>query len=210
MTSTNLTRTEAAARAELISNVSYRFDVDLTQGANSAQKTFPSKTTITFTSGAGSTFVGCAAAVSKVELDGVDITDAAVPTKDGSYDEEQGIQLRDLTEHTLVVEADAVYSSTGEGLHRFRDPADDEVYMYTQFETADAKRVFACFDQPDIKATYDISVATPANWTVVTNSTVNVDDSGVKGEEGRRVHTATVDYPLSTYLVALCVGYGMR
>ena len=134
MTSTNLTRTEAAARAELISNVSYRFDVDLTQGANSAQKTFPSKTTITFTSGAGSTFVDLrAAAVSKVELDGVDITDAAVPTKDGSYDEEQGIQLRDLTEgpHTLVVEADAVYSSTGEGLHRFRDPADDEVYMYT-------------------------------------------------------------------------------
>ena len=209
MTSTNLTRTEAAARAELISNVSYRFDVDLTQGANSAQKTFPSKTTITFTSGAGSTFVDLrAAAVSKVELDGVDITDAAVPTKDGSYDEEQGIQLRDLTEgpHTLVVEADAVYSSTGEGLHRFRDPADDEVYMYTQFETADAKRVFACFDQPDIKATYDISVATPANWTVVTNNTVNVDDSGVNGEEGRRVHTATVDYPLSTYLVALCVG----
>lgn len=210
MTSTNLTRTEAATRAELISEVHYDFAIDLVNGAELAQKTFPSSTTIKFTSGAGSTFVDLrAASVAKVELDGEDITDAAVPTKDGSYDEEQGIQLRDLKagSHTLVVEADAVYSSTGEGLHRFRDPADGEVYMYTQFETADAKRVFACFDQPDIKATYDISVATPETWSVVTNNAVEVTGGGAETtESARRVHTAKVDYPLSTYLIALCVG----
>ena len=210
MTSTNLTRTEATARAELISEVHYDFTVDLTKGADLAHKTFPSTTTIQFTSGTGSTFVDLrAAAVSKVELDGEDITDTAVPTKNGAYDEEQGIQLLDLQtgSHTLVVEADAAYSSTGEGLHRFRDPADGEVYMYTQFETADAKRVFACFDQPDIKATYDISVATPEAWTVVTNNAVDVTDGKAEPSgSSSRVHNAKVDYPLSTYLIALCVG----
>lgn len=210
MTSTNLTRTEAANRARLISNVSYSFNVDLTEGANIDQKTFPSQTTITFSSESGSTFVDLrAASVSKVELDGEDITQTAVPLKNGSYDEEQGIQLHNLTtgSHSLVVEADAVYSATGEGLHRFRDPADGEVYMYTQFETADAKRVFACFDQPDIKATYDITVTTPSTWTVVTNNVVSVDDRNADdGSNVHRIHRATVDYPLSTYLVALCVG----
>ena len=61
------------------------------------------------------------------------------------------------------------YSNTGEGLHRFVDPVDDEVYLYSQFETADAKRMFACFDQPDLKATFDITVTAPAHWEVISN-----------------------------------------
>ena len=75
------------------------------------------------------------------------------------YDESTGIALTGLAEHNvLVVDADCRYSNTGEGLHRFVDPVDDEVYLYSQFETADAKRMFACFDQPDLKATFDVSV----------------------------------------------------
>ncbi|MGV7591809.1 aminopeptidase N, partial [Mycobacterium kansasii] len=60
------------------------------------------------------------------------------------------------------------YSNTGEGLHRFVDPTDGAVYLYSQFETADAKRMFACFDQPDLKAVFDVAVTAPSAWTVVT------------------------------------------
>ena len=73
------------------------------------------------------------------------------------YDEATGIALPDLAEHNeLVVDADCRYTNTGEGLHRFVDPVDGAVYLYSQFETADAKRMFACFDQPDLKATFDV------------------------------------------------------
>ncbi|MGO3040520.1 M1 family aminopeptidase, partial [Corynebacterium variabile] len=210
MSSTNLTRAEAAERSALISDVHYVIDLDLTAGGDPAHRTFPSTTAITFASSTdGSTFLDLRAdTVTSVVLDGTDITATAVPLTDaGTYDEEKGLQL-DLSagHHDLTVTADAVYSTTGEGLHRFTDSADNEVYMYTQFEAADAKRVFACFDQPDIKATYEVAVKTPENWTVVTNNTVGV--SGVLGAEvdGVAVHTATVDYPLSTYLIAFCVG----
>ncbi|MCI1256782.1 MAG: aminopeptidase N [Corynebacterium provencense] len=212
MSSTNLTRSEAAARSALISDVHYVIDLDLTDGADPGTGTFPSTTTVSFTAADdGTTFVDLrASSVRSVILDGVDVTSSAVPVRegsDGTYDEDRGLQIS-LTAgpHELTVSADAVYSSTGEGLHRFTDPADGEVYMYTQFQAADAKRVFACFDQPDIKATYEVSVRTPENWTVVTNNTVGV--SGELGAEvdGVAVHTAVVDYPLSTYLIAFCVG----
>ena len=86
------------------------------------------------------------------------------------YDESTGIALTGLAEHdVVVVDADCRYSNTGEGLHRFVDPVDDEVYLYSQFETADAKRMFACFDQPDLKATFDVKVTAPAHWQVVSN-----------------------------------------
>ncbi|KAB1501456.1 aminopeptidase N [Corynebacterium sp. 320] len=205
MTSTNLTRTEAASRAQLISNVHYAITLDLTHGATLDTTTFPSTTEITFTSGAGDTFVDLRAAqVHSVELDGTDITSTAVPMRDGRYDEEQGLQIAGLTDgdHTLRIHADAVYSSTGEGLHRFQDPADAQVYMYTQFETADAKRVFACFDQPDIKATYSMEVYTPPAWTLVTNNKITTSHV----DEDSHIHRAEVDYPLSTYLIAFCVG----
>lgn len=208
MSSTNLTRSEAAARASLVSAVHYVIDLDLTDGGDAEKLTFTSTTCVSFSSGEGKTFLDLrAAAVSSVILDGTDITADAVPLIDGVYDEDRGLHLT-LTggHHELTVTADAVYSTTGEGLHRFTDPADNEVYMYTQFEAADAKRVFACFDQPDIKATYEVSVRTPDNWTVVTNNAVGV--SGELGAEvdGVAVHTAVVDYPLSTYLIAFCVG----
>ena len=207
MTSTNLTRVEAAERFDLISNVHYDITLDLTAGADMAHKTFGSATTIRFTSQAGSTFIDLRAPeVLSVVLDGTEITASAVPMNDSaSYDATQGILLQDLAagDHELVVTANAAYSTTGEGLHRFEDPADGEVYMYTQFETADAKRVFACFDQPDIKATYDVSVTTPENWTVVTNNSV-VEAAGAMA--GQKTYTSSVDYQLSTYLVAFCVG----
>ena len=83
----------------------------------------------------------------------VTLNGAAVDTS--AYAPEDGLALTDLAaDNMLVVDADLLYTNTGEGLHRFVDPVDSEVYLYTQFETADAKRMYACFDQPDLKATF--------------------------------------------------------
>ena len=119
------------------------------------------------------------------------------------YDESTGIPLRGLAEHNVVVvDADCLYSNTGEGLHRFVDPVDDEVYLYSQFETADAKRMFACFDQPDLKATFDVTVTAPAHWEVISNGADG--DRGAVGDAS--VHTFATTPRMSTYLVALIAG----
>ncbi|KKO84071.1 aminopeptidase N [Corynebacterium otitidis] len=206
MSSTNLTREEAAARAALIGKVHYDIDLDLTGATDREADTFRSRTSVDLeVNEAGSTFIDLRArGVRLVELDGVDVTaDALATTEAGCYEEDEGIALRNLKagDHRLVVDADAVYSRTGEGLHRFVDPVDGETYLYTQFETADAKRMFACFDQPDIKATYRLSVTAPAHWRVISNAE---PDTATEGDSAR--HEVVVDYPLSTYLVALCAG----
>ena len=69
-------------------------------------------------------------------------------------------------ENVLVVDADCLYTNTGEGLHRFVDPVDGEVYLYSQFEVPDSRRVFAVFEQPDLKATFQFTVTAPASWKV--------------------------------------------
>ncbi|MGH3595070.1 MAG: aminopeptidase N, partial [Mycobacterium sp.] len=100
--------------------------------------------------------------------------------------------------NVVVVDASCRYSNTGEGLHRFVDPVDGEVYLYSQFETADAKRMFACFDQPDLKATFEVTVTAPPHWQVVSNGArVSVEDG---------VHTFATTPRMSTYLVALIAG----
>ena len=120
-----------------------------------------------------------------------------------AYNESTGIPLAGLAErNVVVVDADCRYSNTGEGLHRFVDPVDSEVYLYSQFETADAKRMFACFDQPDLKATFDIAVTTPSHWEVVSNGAT----AGVEDGDGAKIHTFTVTPRMSTYLVALIAG----
>ena len=104
--------------------------------------------------------------------------------------------------NVLVVDADCTYSNTGEGLHRFVDPVDGEVYLYSQFETADAKRMFACFDQPDLKATFDIMVTAPLDWRVISNGATG----HVHGEGDAHAHTFVTTPRMSTYLVALIAG----
>ena len=87
------------------------------------------------------------------------------PVDTSGYTTEDGLVIPDLAgpdaTNTLVIDADLLYTNTGEGLHRFVDPVDGEVYLYSQFETADAKRVFACFDQPDLKATFTFHITVP-------------------------------------------------
>ena len=167
MVAPNLTRDQAIERSGTVAVDNYLIELDLTDGSGApGEGTFSSRTTVRFTAQAGaSTFVDIVAAgIRSAVLNGtaLDVSD---------YDESKGITLPDLAEtNELVVEADCRFMNTGEGLHRFVDPTDDAVYLYTQFETADAKRMFACFDQPDLKATFDVAVTAPADWRVISNS----------------------------------------
>ena len=195
----NLTRDQAAERAALVTVDAYRIVLDLTDGDGApSQRTFRSTTTVEFSALAGAdTVIDIAAdAIQSATLNGVDIDVSA-------YDESTGVPLVGLAEHNVVVvDADCLYSNTGEGLHRFVDPVDDEVYLYSQFETADAKRMFACFDQPDLKATFDVSVTAPAHWQVISNGAVVSDEPS--GNESVRTFATTPR--MSTYLVALIAG----
>jgi aminopeptidase N len=191
----NLTRDQAAERAALVTVDNYRIVIDLTDGEGSPSKgTFRSTTTVAFDALAGADTVIdiAAAAVHSAKLNGIDLDVSG-------YDESTGIPLTALAEHNvLVVDADCLYSNSGEGLHRFVDPVDDEVYLYSQFETADAKRMFACFDQPDLKATFDVTVTAPAHWQVISNGATTTVENGV--------HTFATTPAMSTYLVALVAG----
>ena len=195
----NLTRDQAAERAALITVDTYRVKLDVTDGdGNPGERTFRSATTVEFDALAGAdTYVDLAAdRVYSATLNGraIDVS---------GYDESTGIPLTGLSErNVLVVEADCRYSNTGEGLHRFVDPVDGEVYLYSQFETADAKRMFACFDQPDLKATFDVTVTAPSHWEVISNgATFGVEDDGAA-----KRHTFAATPRMSTYLVALIAG----
>lgn len=201
----NLTRDQAAERAALVTVDAYRIVLDLTDGSGGpGERTFRSTTTVEFSALAGADTVIdiAAAAVHGATLNGVDIDVSG-------YDESTGIPLVGLAEHNVVVvDADCLYSNTGEGLHRFVDPVDDEVYLYSQFETADAKRMFACFDQPDLKATFDVSVTAPAHWQVISNgATVSTGaaSAATSGSDGGS-HTFVTTPRMSTYLVALIAG----
>ncbi|MBV9514095.1 MAG: aminopeptidase N, partial [Mycobacteriaceae bacterium] len=195
----NLTREQAIERAALVSVDNYQISLDLTDGNGApAERAFRSVTTVTFDALPGAeTFLDIAAErVRSATLNGLEIDVSA-------YDESTGIALRGLVEHNVVVvEAECRFSHTGEGLHRFVDPVDDEVYLYSQFETADAKRMFACFDQPDLKATFDVSVVAPAHWQVVSNGLT----ASVLERDRAKVHTFATTPRMSTYLVALIAG----
>ncbi|SFP96463.1 aminopeptidase N [Amycolatopsis arida] len=201
MPAPNLTREQAAQRAELLDVQSYDIELDLTDGhGGPGEKTFESRTTIRFRCarpGERSWVDIVAAGVRSATLNGR-------PLDASGYVEDEGIALPDLAaDNELVVVADCRYMNTGEGLHRFVDPVDDNVYLYTQFETADAKRMFTCFDQPDLKATYRLTVLAPEEWAVVSNTPVE----SAEASTGGAVRTRFAESPrLSTYLVALIAG----
>ncbi len=204
----NLTHAEAEQRASLVSNVSYTVHIDLTRGA----ETFGSVSEIRFDAPAGSaTFLDLIAPkVVSVSLNGKNLDPAKV------YKDSR-IELEGLAEHNTVrVEALGAYSHTGEGLHRAVDPSDRRVYLYTQFEVADARRMYADFEQPDLKATFDFTIDAPSSWTVLST----MPSSGKQVLEGRSVQEGTLTEGtdtvtrwsfattprMSTYLTALIAG----
>ena len=190
----NLTRAEAAERAGIVATHTYDVTLDLTQGA----ETFLSTTTVRFSATTGaSTFIDAITrTVRSVTLNGRELDPAAV--SDGIR-----IRLDDLAaENELTVVADAMYTNTGEGLHRFVDPVDGEVCLYSQFEVPDSRRMFAVFEQPDLKAVFTFTVTAPSAWVVVSNSPVA---SKTEGD----ANTTWVFEPttiLSSYLTAIIAG----
>ncbi|MFF7964458.1 aminopeptidase N [Streptomyces sp. NPDC007903] len=194
MPGTNLTREEAQQRADLLSVDSYEIDLDLS-GAQEGG-TFRSVTTVRFDvaeSGAESFIDLVAPAVREVTLNG-DSLDPAEVFK------ESRIALPGLLDgrNILRVVADCAYTNTGEGLHRFVDPVDEQAYLYTQFEVPDARRVFASFEQPDLKATFRFTVTAPEGWTVISNSPTP--------EPKDNVWAFAPTPRISTYITALIVG----
>ncbi|MBC9926895.1 MULTISPECIES: aminopeptidase N [unclassified Leucobacter] len=157
----NLTRVEAVERAAIVRTSTYEVALDLTRGA----ETYQTVTTVRFaaTAGASSFIDAISETVHSVVLNGVSLDPAEVYA-------DSRIQLPQLqAENELTIVSDQRYTNTGEGLHRFVDPADDEVYLYSQFEVPDSRRMFPVFEQPDLKATFRFTVTAPARWQVVSN-----------------------------------------
>ncbi|MBH0120087.1 aminopeptidase N, partial [Rhodococcus sp. CX] len=175
MSTANLTRAETATRANAVRVHAYRVELDLRDAPDSATTGFATTTTIEFTSTSSETWLDfLGPSVESVTVNGVPVTVA--------YDGAR-IALSGLAEDNVVtVVATGEYSRSGEGLHRFVDPADGQTYLYTQYEPADARRVFACFEQPDLKAPFTFDVAAPEGWQVVSNQAVAHRNSVLGGQ----------------------------
>ncbi len=197
MASENLTRDEARERASFLTLDSYAIRLDLTTGP----ETFRTETTLRLASTqARETFVDLiAASVEEIEVNGELLEDPA-----GRFDGAR-VRLPALREgeNTVRILAEGTYMNTGEGLHRFVDPVDDEIYLYTQFEVSDARRVFACFEQPDLKATYQLTVTAPAHWRVISISPTPAPEPA---GEGIATWAFEPTERISTYLMALIAG----
>src|SRR6476469_4660624 len=202
MPGTNLTRDEAATRAALLDVTSYSIDLDLTTAPDAQSKTFGSTTTIPFTCAEPGvdTFADLVdATIHEITLNGAPIDPAT------AYADNR-IALSGLAaENELVVRADCTYSRTGEGLHRFVDPADDRVYLYSQFEVPDARRVYTTFEQPDLKAPFTFHVTAPSHWKVVSNAPTP-EPEALAGRDGTSVWHFPPTKPMSTYITALVAG----
>ncbi|UGY91430.1 aminopeptidase N [Streptomyces gobiensis] len=201
----NLTRDEAQERARLLSVDGYEVALDLRSAvappSADGSRTFRSTTTIRFRCAepGAATFADLVAPhVHSVTLNGDSLNVDRV--FDGARIQLDGL----VADNELVVDARCAYSRTGEGLHHFIDPEDGETYLYTQYEPADARRVFANFEQPDLKAPFDFTVIAPEGWTVLSNA-------AQKGEPEPAADSAQLWHfdrtqPISTYITAVVAG----
>jgi aminopeptidase N len=194
---TNLTRNEAQSRTQLLKVKSYTVHIDVSN-AETEDETYSSRTVVDFKARSeGSTFIDLIAdSVSAVEINGESLNPAEVfdgarvtfPVRDGK--------------NSLLIEAQARYSTSGEGLHRFTDPADGKVYLYTQYEPTDARRVFANFDQPDLKAEFSFSVTAPAHFQVLSNR----EESSQEPAAGAVTHHFAPTLKQSSYITCITAG----
>ena len=196
MPGTNLTREEAAARAALVTVESHAVDLDVTTGP----ETFATRSTIHFwcSDPADETFLDFVGGT----VDGIRVNGSDLDPRDHYADSR--IRLTGLAaDNEVVVTATGRYTNTGEGLHRFVDPVDDEVYLYSQFEVPDSRRMYPVFEQPDLKAPFTFTVTAPSHWQVVSNSpTPEPDPTGEETAVWRFAPTPRI----SSYITALVAG----
>ena len=195
----NLTHVEAQSRAAVVQTSAYEIALDLTRG----ETLFGADTTIHFTARPGAeTFIDCIAdAVHSITLNGTSLDPA-------THFADSRIALPGLAaENTLTIVSDMRYMNTGEGLHRFVDPVDGEVYLYSQFEVPDSRRMYPVFEQPDLKATFQFTVTAPAYWKVVS---VQPTPEPVAAGQVDGVEVATWHFTptpiMSSYITAIVAG----
>ncbi|MFD4503507.1 aminopeptidase N [Streptomyces sp. NPDC058457] len=189
----SLTRTEAERRAELIAVERYDVDIDLTALPDGPEIRCVSTVTFTCSQPGAETFVDCAAEVRAATLNGTPLT----PSDDGR------IPLPALAAHNVLrVESVQADTTAGEGVHKAVDPADGEVYVWTSFEPDEARFVWACFDQPDLKAPHAFTVTAPAAWTVLSNS----GDPRIEEQGAARRWSFPDTPPLSVYNTVVNAG----
>jgi aminopeptidase N len=191
-----LARDDAERRARLLDEVAYDVTLELGDGR---EATFMSTSHVTFSCAqpGASTFIDLKA----VDVLSASLNDRTLPAT--AFDGRR-LRLDDLAvDNDLQVVARCPFQHTGTGLHRFIDPADDAVYLHTQFEPFDAHTVYACFDQPDLKATFRLTAVAPSDWTVVSNEPVASRTTERRGVDVWRFETTP---PLSTYITALVAG----
>nr|WP_217509445.1 aminopeptidase N [Pseudarthrobacter sp. C4D7] len=194
-------RREAAERSALINTTSYDVSLDVRQAADPAVPGYTSRSVITFTArpGAGTFLDFIGSSVHSVLLNGRSLPVADVV--DGAR-----IRLDNLqAENQVTVTGTALYSRSGEGMHRFVDPADGQCYLYTQYEPADARRVFANFEQPDLKATYTFHVTAPAEWKVASNG-AQVNRTLLTSDPATACWDFATTLPMSTYITSILAG----
>ena len=190
----NLSRAEAKERADHLYVNSYVVTLDVTKG----EETFYAKSEVSFTCNKPgySTFIDAVGrSVISATLNGV-----AVDTS--NFDGESIFLTNLAADNLLVIEIEAEYSKSGEGLQRSVDPSDGEVYLYSQGETAHIRNMFPCFDQPSLKATFNLTVTTPGHWEAVSNNPV--ESKTAKGDLVEWKFTTTPR--ITTYLDALIAG----
>ncbi|GAA4286569.1 aminopeptidase N [Georgenia daeguensis] len=196
-TTANLTRAEAAERSDRLTVRDYRVELDLGGARDLGRDTFGSTTTVRFTASAPATFLDFLGEVRSVVVNGREVDPAAC--YDGARITLDGL----AAENEVTVVGEAAYSRSGEGLHRFVDPADGETYLYTQYEPADSRRVMAVFEQPDLKAPFTFAVVAPAGWRVLSNQPA----TGSEDRGDGTVRTAFAPTPpVSSYLTAVVAG----
>ena len=195
----NLTREEAFQRSAHLEVERYEVHVDLSGAAENGAAAYPVTTRVRFRAEAGqSTFLDYLGdSVEQVLLNGETLD----PAEDVGT---ARIRLRNLQEtNTAEIRSTSRYSRSGEGMHRFVDPSDGQVYLYTQYEPADSRRVFPVFEQPDLKARFRFSITGPESWQLRSNSPETARESAGAG-------LVTVAFaetePMSSYITTLLAG----
>lgn len=194
MPGNNLSRAEAFERSSLLRVENYEVTIDVTKGA----ETFYARSVVKFKCNrpGASTFIDAVGKkIISATLNGVSIPDSKFTGQTLFLDELQ-------SENELIVEIEAIYSKTGEGLQRSVDPVDNEVYLYSQGETAFIRNMYPCFDQPDLKATFDFKVIAPAHWEVISNNPVK---NSIKAGDTKTWEFTTTPV-MSTYITAVVAG----
>ncbi len=200
MSLSTLTQSEAATRSALLDVQRYDIAVDMTGLLEG--EVFASVSTITFTCSepGETTFVDVAMDIARATLNGTDV--------DVSQAADGRLPLPALAaDNVLVIEASTTNTATGEGILRTVDPTDKLVYVWTSLEPDEARRVWACFDQPDLKAPHRFVVTAPSSWVVTSNG---APESIVDADAGVGMDAKVWTYPdtprLSTYVVVVNAG----